>query len=56
VSIAEVLQAGHAIGAGVAENCKDQTQQNCTSDVRAIAKLFQDVLHNILMYQYVTSI
>jgi hypothetical protein len=45
VSIAERLQAGHASVAGVAEqtakNCKDQTQQDCTSDVPEIAKTFR---------------
>jgi hypothetical protein len=52
VSIAELLQAGHAAVAGVAKktakNCKDQTQQDCTSDIPAIANVFRDVSHKLL--------
>jgi hypothetical protein len=33
------------------KNCKDQTQQDCTPDVSAIAKLFHRPQNNTIIYQ-----
>jgi hypothetical protein len=37
---AELLQAGHADVAGVAEKLQSRTQQDCTADILRIGKLF----------------
>jgi hypothetical protein len=40
VSIAELLQAGPLLSRELLKNCKDQTQQDCTSAIPENAKVF----------------